>query len=109
MIIDIKLIQRTTRADFKNGFGPIRGGKRQRVKTMVINLRIGRRLNQTIIGYRIVEQTPWVRLPIGLRIYSKGLSILSDRHFAISTHRDGCKQARAVQDSWVHLDVSHSR
>lgn len=63
---------------------------------MVINPRIGRCLNQTIIGYRTVEQTPWDRLPIGLRIYSKGLSVLSDRHLTISTQRDGCKQARAA-------------
>jgi hypothetical protein len=62
---------------------------------MVINPRIGRCLNQTIIGYRTVEQTPWDRLPIGLRIYSKGLSLLSDRHLTISTRRDGCKRARA--------------
>lgn len=65
---------------------------------MVINPRIGRCLNQTIIGYRTVEQTPWDRLPIGLRIYSKGLSVLSDHHLTISTHRDGCKQARAAQE-----------
>lgn len=62
---------------------------------MVINPRIGRCLNQTIIGYRAVEQTRWDRLPIGLRIYSKGLSVLSDHHLTISTQRDGCKQARA--------------
>lgn len=65
---------------------------------MVINPGIGRCLNQTIIGYRAVEQTPWDRLPIGLRIYSKGLSVLSDRHLTISTQRDGCKQARAPPD-----------
>lgn len=65
---------------------------------MVINPRIGRCLNQTIIGYRTVEQTPWDRLPIGLRIYSKGLSALSDRHLTILTQRDGCKQARAAQE-----------
>lgn len=63
---------------------------------MVINPRIGRRLNQTIIGYRTVEQTPWDRLPINRRIYSKGLSLLSDQHLTISTQRDGCEQARAA-------------
>lgn len=70
---------------------------------MVINPRIGRWLNQTIIGYRTVEQTSWNRLPIGLRIYSKGLFSLSDRHLTISTHRDGCRRARAAQHSWTEL------